>query len=792
MGAIVAKRERQRKRRPLNYGAPESHQSSKYSLDIRTAVTATYTDGSLTPHSQVRDLEYEVYSKAESDYEDGRTQATIIRPKEQIREEVREEILAETDVQDVNSNFEYLQSMGVSVSISSAKESLPSSSKASILSGVEMTVPYKIIIPKEKEELVQNVIYQVFEEINKTVNTWNPDSEVSKFNETKAFQSVEMSQTFKNVIKLAEKGYHMTDGYFNPICGEITKTWRKALFQRTLPDTEEMNSVKKYCEEPQNFTWNDLIEISDDTIQKKKNNIELDLGGVAKGYTVDVIIDQLTANGLVDAYVDWGSDIRTIGQHPDGRQWKCSISEPPWIEKLYEKFIRNEAVESLDSLKSVDVSSAAIATSGDYHQIFQLGYFHIMNPKTGDPLKASGSTVASVTVICNSCALADIYATAAMCHERIAKAETWLASRPDILETWLYSRNAGLAGFKRRAPRQISMPSAEPSDKTLSTFLHPVAVITWKSRTQKNHFEYFYSGFAALCSMNPPSMQIIMNPNDSIQEPHTGDSMVINYLPEQLSTVTKQIQHREENVDFSIQYDEGVPYITGAYGYIRCMLIRILSLNDRSKMLITTVAKSNLIDSVARPLSSTPMRNELYAPVPPVEDLTTTGVVHDNDLKGFFRCTASTVGIITTFTTSKEPFGITVTSAAIASVTPLILSLNFKKGNLFAREIASAGTQLFALNLMNEEKMAEHFSARLNSKAHQFADVSYHIHPSYNTPILLNGTASIWILQKHRQIQEGDHFILIASCVDCWCGENPDKTTLLRYRREWTPAERLS
>ena len=120
--------------------------------------------------------------------------------------------------------------------------------------------------------------------------------------------------------------------------------------------------------------------------------MQLDLGGIAKGYTVDKVYALLKANNLPGSLVDGGGDIYAGIQPPDEQGWKIAIQDPDTIRR------------------NIYLSQQSVATSGDFYRYFEynhIKYSHIIDPKTG-----LGITVPrTVTVIAPNATQADAIAT---------------------------------------------------------------------------------------------------------------------------------------------------------------------------------------------------------------------------------------------------------------------------------------------------------------------------------------------------------------------------------------------
>jgi thiamine biosynthesis lipoprotein len=126
-----------------------------------------------------------------------------------------------------------------------------------------------------------------------------------------------------------------------------------------------------------------LLDPANQTVQFTQKGVRIDLGGIAKGYSVDCGIDVLKARGVTRAYVSAGGDSRIIGDR-FGKPWVVGIRDPRKGEG--------------EVIKRVPLVDAAISTSGDYERFFDedgVRYHHIIDPHTGH----SASKVRSATII---------------------------------------------------------------------------------------------------------------------------------------------------------------------------------------------------------------------------------------------------------------------------------------------------------------------------------------------------------------------------------------------------------
>jgi thiamine biosynthesis lipoprotein len=125
--------------------------------------------------------------------------------------------------------------------------------------------------------------------------------------------------------------------------------------------------------------------------------VGLDLGGIAKGYAVDLAIEALRSAGIRDAVVNAGGDLYAMGRSADGDPWRVGVRSP---------------VDPSRIDREIALSDEAVATSGDYFQGFDYRgrrYHHILDGATAEPRLASSHTV---TVRAARCLDADAGATA--------------------------------------------------------------------------------------------------------------------------------------------------------------------------------------------------------------------------------------------------------------------------------------------------------------------------------------------------------------------------------------------
>lgn len=203
--------------------------------------------------------------------------------------------------------------------------------------------------------------FEALKKVDALMSTYKEDSEISILNrEGKAQVSEETLEVIEDAIKFSE----LTDGAFDITCRPLINLWKKAKKEEKLPAEMEI-------EEAISLVGYQRIILEGSQIRLEKKGMQIDLGGIAKGYAVDKAIEALKKNGIKRALVNAGGDLYALGTDPQGEKWQIGVQDPREEDKV------------IDIIK---VKDKAVATSGDYRRYFTLEgkrFSHIVNPKTG-------------------------------------------------------------------------------------------------------------------------------------------------------------------------------------------------------------------------------------------------------------------------------------------------------------------------------------------------------------------------------------------------------------------------
>ena len=230
--------------------------------------------------------------------------------------------------------------------------------------------------------------------INQQMSTYQENSELSRFNQYRDKEWFAVSSELCQVVKKSLEISKLSGGAFDITVGPLVNLWGFGPEER-----EELLPGEKEIQERHKLVGYKKLQIqfSPPALKKEIPEMYCDLSAIAKGYGVDKVAEYLENRGIRNYLVDIGGEIRTRGKNHQGQAWKIGVSTP---DDRYEI----QKVLVLDNL--------SVATSGDYRNYFEkdgIRYSHTIDPQTGRPITHH---LASVTVIHDSCMVADGLATA--------------------------------------------------------------------------------------------------------------------------------------------------------------------------------------------------------------------------------------------------------------------------------------------------------------------------------------------------------------------------------------------
>jgi len=211
--------------------------------------------------------------------------------------------------------------------------------------------------------------------IDDTMSTFKPTSEVSKVNDLAAKGPVVITPELFHLLQSAVEYSRITHGAFDITYASVGYLYD--FHRHTRPTAEQIKAAL-----PAVGYQHLLLDPKTHSVRFSQPGVRIDLGGIAKGYSVDRGIEILQAHGIKNALVNAGGDSRVIGDRR-GRPWMVGIQNPDRADEIVTR---------------VPVADEAFSTSGDYERYFDehgVRYHHIIDPRTGD----SARKVRSATVI---------------------------------------------------------------------------------------------------------------------------------------------------------------------------------------------------------------------------------------------------------------------------------------------------------------------------------------------------------------------------------------------------------
>ncbi|WP_422859216.1 FAD:protein FMN transferase [Flagellimonas sp. S174] len=262
--------------------------------------------------------------------------------------------------------------------------------------GNALGTTYSILYITDEEVDLQKEIDSVFQVVNQSMSTYIPDSDISKINQGDS--TLVVDHMFQEVFELSKRIHDVSNGFFDPTVGVLVNAWGFGPGKPIELDSTRVDSLLQYV----GF---DKVELtSSNTIRKKRKEIYFDFNAVAKGYTIDRLGAFLDSKGIEDYLVELGGEVLTRGTNViSKKEWTVGIDDP-------------QAENERKLKRIVRLKDRAMASSGNYRKFrvdSETGekYVHTINPKTGF---TKNSKVLATSVIANSCAEADAFATAFM------------------------------------------------------------------------------------------------------------------------------------------------------------------------------------------------------------------------------------------------------------------------------------------------------------------------------------------------------------------------------------------
>lgn len=214
-------------------------------------------------------------------------------------------------------------------------------------------------------------------------------SDVARLNNADG-KPVQVSEETYELIRKSIKVSELTDGLFDISVYPLVRAWGFTTETYRVPEQTEVQKIL------QNVDYT-RIQLEEDNTVVLAEDMQIDLGGIAKGYVSQKLTDLFKEKHVTAAVVSLGGNVQTYGTKPDGTPFTVGITDPR---------------DGTGVLGTIEVKEKAVITSGSYQRYFEKDgtvYHHIMDKRTGAPAE---SDLSSVTVITDNGETADSLATA--------------------------------------------------------------------------------------------------------------------------------------------------------------------------------------------------------------------------------------------------------------------------------------------------------------------------------------------------------------------------------------------
>lgn len=239
-------------------------------------------------------------------------------------------------------------------------------------------------------------LQEAVDRVDRQMSTWKPDSDLNRLNTARVGAWISIPRELTTVLASALEVGHVSGGAFDVGVSDLVQAWGFGGGSRS-PDPTRIAMVagRASFDPPKTLQLNPV-----GCHARKLAPLKLDLSGIAKGFGVDELARIMSVFGVNSWLAGIDGEMRARGPKPDGRLWIIGREKPSF------------GARELDGVLAL--YDGAMATSGNYRHVAEIDghrVSHTMDPRTSSPL---ANDLAAVTVLADSCMIADAWATALM------------------------------------------------------------------------------------------------------------------------------------------------------------------------------------------------------------------------------------------------------------------------------------------------------------------------------------------------------------------------------------------
>jgi thiamine biosynthesis lipoprotein len=277
-----------------------------------------------------------------------------------------------------------------------------------------------------------HVAYARLDQVNRLMSDYVSDSEVGRINGLAAGESMVVSPETFEVLRRAREFAKASGGAFDVTYRPLKEVWAQAAKDNVLPRESLLDETRRRIGYDKL-----LLDATTRTVSPTIDGLQIDLGGIAKGYALDLAAQASLDAGAIAVLVNVGGDVLAVGAQASGQPWRVGIKHP------FEPGLVGRIALT---------GHRAVATSGTQQRFAVINgerYSHIIDPRTGRPAEQAPS----VTVIASDGITADAWATV-FSVLTIEQGRQLAESRPDVEVMWIWGSaddvcSAQTPGFDR-------------------------------------------------------------------------------------------------------------------------------------------------------------------------------------------------------------------------------------------------------------------------------------------------------------------------------------------------------
>ena len=293
------------------------------------------------------------------------------------------------------------------------------------ISGYAQGTTYQITYYAPVSIISQRQTDSILLKIDSSLSLYKPYSLINRFNSCE--KELQIDKHFQAVVKRSLEIYKETDGVFDITVKPVVQAWGFGVKRSSaIPDSNTINELMT-C------VGSDKLNLKRTKLSKSKPCVQIDVNGIAQGYTVDVLADFLEEKGIVNYMIELGGEIRVKGRKPNGSLMSIGIEAVPSNAKS------EEAIQ-----KVLHIPEGAVTTSGTYRQYFTSGnrqISHLIDARTGYPIE---NELISVTVWAPNAITADGYDNALM-GMGLDNAMKFIEKRKNLEAHFIYQKGGSVA-----------------------------------------------------------------------------------------------------------------------------------------------------------------------------------------------------------------------------------------------------------------------------------------------------------------------------------------------------------